>query len=177
MTFGLSELVSYWLGDLDEERSDAVEEALFRDPEVARRLDAIAKLEAGLQRMITEGRLSSAVTRAGLESFQRAGLELREYHIHPGQVVPCTSGTEDFSVISLAVPEGIHEVDLVAHFELEGQPPSQLERPAVPALAGEVVLVFPGDQIRALPRARVHYEARAAGVLIGQYHLDHTPSR
>lgn len=176
MTIALGDLVSYWLGDLDEERSLVVEEALFQDAGVARRLDAVARLETGVRQLVREGRLWSSLSRSALDDLERAGLELRQYRIAPGQVVACTAQSEDFSVVRLEVPVGLGEVDLIVQSEPEGEAPSTFERKDVPVDTGEVILVFPGAEIRALPRCRVRYDVLAAGQLVGRYHLDHTPS-
>lgn len=176
MSLGLQELVSYWLGELPPEAQLAVEEALFADAEVARRLDAIARLEGSLLKLIREGRLQSSIGRAGLDAFSNAGLQLREYRVKKDQVVPCTIADEDLVVIRLQGDFVTSEVDIVMHGEFEGLPSASEAYSSVPVDGGEVILVYPGDRIRALPRSQFRYEVHASGMPAGSYGLDHTPA-
>lgn len=177
MSVSLHELVGYWLGELTAEREGVVEDALFSDAEVARRLDALARLEAGILQLIREGRLQSSVARKGLAAFDQAGLRLREYRLAPGQTVPCTIADEDLVVIRLQGGFTANEVDVVMHGEFEGLPHASETYSGVPVDGGEVILVYPGDRIRALPRSHFRYEVRAGGLPAGNYHLDHRPDR
>lgn len=181
MRVGIEELVAYWLGELSVEREAAIEEAVFSDARLGRRLDSVAQFEAGLRELIAAGRLQSSIGLIGLESLTKAGLQLREYRVGPGQTVPCTIADEDLVVIRLQGDFSAAEVDVVMHGDFAGLPSASEAYSAVPVAGGEVILVYPGDRIRALPRSHFRYEVRGAGddegvgESLGSFALDHSP--
>lgn len=178
MSIDLSELVLYWHGELAPEREAEVEEALFADHDLADRLHAIARLDRGVRALVAAGRLQAGLTVEAVAAMETAGLRLRTYRVAPGEVVPCTIAGEDLVVIRLHGDFGdATEVDLAVDGTLEGQPSTTEHVTAVPVdrRASEVVLVYPGDRIRALPRSRFVYRMRVAGRDVGEYGLDHHP--
>ena len=178
MSIDLTELVRYWLGELSAEREAEVEEALFAESDLARTLDAIARLDQGVRALVAAGRLRAGLTVDAVTAMEAAGLRVRTYRVGPGEVVPCTIAAEDLSVIRLHGDFGdATEVDVEMEGTPEGQPPTTERLIDVPVdrRASEVVLVYPGDRIRALPRSRFVYRVRAAGRDLGEYGLDHHP--
>lgn len=178
MSIPLDELIRYWQGELSPEREEAVEEALFADEVTARRLDAVARLDAGVRALVTAGKLQSTLTVAAVEGLERAGLDIRTYEVRAGQTVSCTVADEDFVVIRLRGDfDDVERVDVAMNGDFEGMPPAteRYEDVAVDRRAGEVVFVYPGDRIRALPKSRFHYTLTANGRPLGEYGLDHTP--
>jgi hypothetical protein len=178
MTIAFDELIRYWQHELSDDRSAEVEEALFEDAEVARKLDAIARLDAGVRRLVAEGKLQSGLSVAAVEAFERAGMSIRTYRVGRGETVPCTVALEDFVVIRLAGEfAGADRVDVVMEGTFDEMPPASERYHDIPIdrLAGEIVLVYPGDRIRALPRSRFQYTVTAGDRQLGEFRLDHTP--
>lgn len=178
MTIDLSELVLYWQGELSPERASEIEDAVFADAETARMLDAVARLQAGVRALVAAGRLQVGLTVAAVDELERAGLRVRSYRIRPGEMVACTIAAEDLSVIRLHADFGdATEVDIAVDGTLEGQPPLHERFVAVPVdrRASEVVLVYSGDRVRALPRSRVVYRIRSGDRELGEFGLDHHP--
>lgn len=173
-------LAAYWLGELDPVAEEALEEQIFADAALAARLDVIATLGTALVSLAREGKLQGAVTMHTVEKLRAAGLVVREYTLAPGQVVPCTIGAEDLMIIRLqGTFEGVTSVDVDLEWRLEGEAPrvEALRDVPVDQHASGLVLVYPGDGIRALPRAGFTYRVSTAGAphALGEFHLEHTP--
>jgi hypothetical protein len=178
VTVSYEELLAYWQRELPEERVAEIEEGVFGDEEVARRLDLIARLQDGMRRLVAAGKVQAGMTVEAVESLAAQGLVLRTYEIAAGQTVPCSIDMEDLVVVRLEVDFGdVERVDVVMQGTFGGAPPA-LERyddVLVDRGAGEVVLVYPGDRIRALPRSQFRYTVSAGGRTLGEYGMDHTP--
>lgn len=179
MSVSLDELIAYWQGELAGEREAAVEEALFDDEATARRLDAIARLEAGVRALVRAGAIQAGLTVDAVDRLAAAGLSLRTYRLEPGETAPCTIALEDFVVVRLHVGEAGERLDVTVDGSFEGAPPARERHEDLPIdrRTGEVVLVYPGDRIRALPRSRFVYTATRGGATVGEFRLDHTPPR
>jgi hypothetical protein len=176
---GLDLLVRYWQGELPADEEARVEVVLFDDETTARRLDAIARLEDGLRRAVAEGKLQSTLTVDAVAALARAGLTIRSYAIGSGEVVPCTIAHEDLVVIRLRGDfAGAERVDVVMDGNLAGAPgvTERYDDVAVDRKAGEVVLVYPGDRIRSLPRSQFRYAVSSQGRSLGEFGLDHHPA-
>jgi hypothetical protein len=180
----IDQLVDYELGELPAAAEEAFEAHLFECDACARRLDAVVSLGQRIRRLGQEGQATVAVSEDVLARAAAAGARVRQYRLEPGASVACTAGPDDtYVAIRLAVPlDDVLGVDLeVAFHDLDtGERHSRrVEDVPVDAGAHEVVLLFPGDVVRAYPRSRWTIEARArrrdAGVSLGPYVLDHTP--
>lgn len=178
MTITLEELIQYMQGELAPDREGEVEELVFEDTQAARRLDAVVRLGQTLRALVRDGRLQSTLTTRTVESLARAGLTLRTYVVNPGETVPCTIAGEDLVVIRLR--GGFDEAERV-DVRMEGTfggvpaPVERYEDVAVDRAAGEIVLVYPGDRIRSLPRSQFRYLVTSGERSMGEYGLDHTP--
>ncbi len=179
MSIGLEELVRYWRGELDSEGEERVEEALFEDASVARRLEAIANLEDGLRMLVARGGVQAVMSAGAVEGLAAAGLELRSYTIEPSQVVPCSIAAEDLVVVRLRGewPAGTVDVEMSGTLEGGGTVQERYVDVPVDRDAGEIVLVFPGDRIRALPKSEFTYRVDVEGRAHGEYGMDHTPAQ
>lgn len=179
MSIALDELIRYWQHELPEERALEVEEALFADALTAQRLDAIARLDAGIRALVAAGRLQSGLTVEAVGNLESAGFQVRSYEVEAGQTVPCTIALEDFVAIRLRGEfAGAERVDVVMDGQFDGMPPASERYDDVPVdrRAGEVVLVYPGDRIRALPRSQFRYTVCSGANVLGEFSLDHTPA-
>lgn len=178
MSIPLDELIRYWQGRLPEDREVTVEEALFEDAATARRLDALASLDAGIHNLVEAGKVQTALTVGAVDAMKDAGLEVRTYQVGPGETVPCTVALEDFVVIRLRgeFPVG-GRIDVLMEGTFEGEPPQSEHYDDVPVdrRTGELVFVYPGDRIRALPRSQFRYRVTSGSLKLGEFGLDHTP--
>lgn len=178
MSIPLDILLQYWRNELPAQRMEDVESALFQDAETARRLDAIARLDADIRALVASGDLQGAVTVQTIDDLTRAGLKVRSYAIEPNAVVPCSIADEDLMVIRMRGDFSKSEcVDLVMDGELQGigRVSERLEDVPIDRRSGELVLVYPGEKIRALPRSRFQYGVTSNGRQLGEFGLDHTP--
>lgn len=178
MSVALDDLIRYWHGRLPPEREAEVEEALFDDEVTAQRLEAVARLDAAIYDLVHSGSAQAALTVEAVGSLSNSGLQVRTYRIEPGQTVPCTVGLEDFVVIRLQGDFPAQErVDVFMDGTFEGMPPQSERYDDVPIdrEANELVLVYPGDRIRSLPRSQFTYTVISGGRTIGEFGLDHTP--
>lgn len=172
----LEDLLAWWTGELTEELADEVEERLFSDAGVADQVEALRGLDAGVTALLRGGRVIAGVTVATLGRLQATGVHLRTHTVAAGEVTPCAVALEDVVAVRLTGFTGVTTVDLVQRVESEGQPPRETLWRALPVDqdSGEVVLVYPGDVIRALPRTRISYVARGGETRL-EFGLDHTP--
>ena len=106
----LGDLLDWWLGDLDEERSEAVEDHFFACARCTARLDQVRTLGAGVVTLTREGALPLTGTSALLNRMSRDRRVLRQYSARPGQVISCTVSMEDEWLVSrLRAAEGTGE--------------------------------------------------------------------
>jgi hypothetical protein len=178
MTVSYEELLAYWQKELSEDREAEIEEQIFSDDEAARRLDVIARLQDGLREVVASGKVQAGLTVEAVESLASQGLALRSYEIAAGETVLCGIDEEDLVVVRLTGDfGGAERVDVQMVGDLEGAPPEseRYEDVLVDRDKGQIVLVYPGDRIRALPKTKVLYTVTAGGRTIGEYAMDHTP--
>lgn len=151
------DLVDLELGELPEAAAEALEAHLFECPRCAAMLDELHRLVAGVRDAVAAAAVGANVTEAFLERALGDGLSLREYRLAPGETVACSAGPEDLFVVRLAA--GLAEpAELTARVEVRdlasGASQALPPRDVLPDLErGEVVLVFPGAEVRAYPRS------------------------
>jgi hypothetical protein len=181
--FGLEDLVDSHIGELPVDDSDALEEHVFECPLCAARLDDIERIAVAVRAAVLDGAIGANVTAAFLRRAVDDGLTLREYRIEPGQTVACSSGPEDLFVVRLAGGSGEAE-QLTARFvfhdltteDARTLPPREV---LLDADRNEVVLIFPGAEVRSFPRSMwtITLDARVGDrpATFGPYVMDHTP--
>jgi hypothetical protein len=180
----IADLVDYALGELDGPAESAVDEHLFACDDCTRALESIVQLGADVGRAVAQGRTAAPVSDALVRRATGRGVRIREYRLAPGETVPCTAAPDDtFVAIRLAGPFA-DGAGLTIETEFEDLTSGQRETyraEDVPAdvTAGGVVLLFPGDTVRAYPRSRwtmyVSGVDAGPGSRLGPYTLDHTP--
>lgn len=178
----LSTLIAYWTGELGDSEV-AFEEHLFACPSCTERLRGLAELGAGVVELSRGGKVFASVPGEHLERAEAGGLRIREYRLAPGGSVACTIAPEDdANAIRLAADlTGVERVDLDVYLlGSDGEQHTEhLEDLAFEAAAGEVVLLYPGDAIRPLPRCTFRLElttGRTSGRRrLGEYTLNHAP--
>lgn len=178
------DLVGYLVGDDPAAGVDAFEEHLFTCDRCRRRIDSLESLRRGISDAVRDGSVGGNVSRSFVARASKDGLSIREYRIPEGETVACTAGPEDLVLVRLSGAfEGLEELRLDAVFEdLDRQETADLPRREVVVDRDlqEVVLVFPGQEVRAYPRSRwtLRILAQSPGgpKELGPFVMDHTPA-
>ena len=177
-------LERYWLGELDASSGESVEEHLFACAPCARWLEELAALQEGLGDLMRAGAVLAATTDAVVARALEQGLRLRTYRIPAGGTVHCTIAPEDdANVVRLSGPFSQSErIDLqtVRRESDEVVSSSWTEDVPVDRGKGEIILLSPGEAIRALPVSSFELEVvgrEASGRMtpLGRYRLEHSP--
>jgi hypothetical protein len=177
------DLIDYHLGELPPDRSESFEDHLFECSACAARLDEVGRIATAVRSAAADGQVGANVTGAYLERAAANGLSLREYRLEQGQTVACSGGPEDLFVVRLAADFSGAE-DLSAEIDFRdlssGESLTLPPRQVLPDTErGEIVLVFPGGEVRAYPRSvwtiTVNGEVGGAARSYGPFVMDHTP--
>jgi hypothetical protein len=179
----LSDLVDYLLGELSPADEKRVEEIFFENEASAKLLELVESIGEGIRGLVTQAYAGGVVNRNMVQKMRRSGLTLREYRLTPGATVSCKAGPEDFVLVRLATEFGAAEdvtVDVDFRDLETNQTAPTLSRPVeVDREAGEILLVFPGEEVRTYPRSlwtlRVHGKTASGEAEFGPFVLDHTP--
>lgn len=178
---GFGELLDYVVGETQGEQAEALEEHLFECPRCARRLGVLDAIGRSVTEAVRRGGVGGSVNAAFLDKVRREGLTLRDYRIAEGTTVACSAGPEDLVVVRLAAsfPQA-EELRLDGTFhdlERDETAPLPARAVVVDRELGEVVLVFPGEVVRAYPRSRWTMHLHGEREDLGPFVMDHTPSR
>lgn len=176
-------LLDYLCGDMTSDAADRLEDHLFECGNCAEKLAGLDRLRRTVERAVSSARVGANVNRRFLERARRDGLTLREYRIDEGQTVPCFAGPEDLVVVRLAAAtEQASPVDLEIEFrDLEQDRAVPFARKALSLDRNlrELVLVFPGEEVRGYPRSRwtmkLHQKAPDGPRVLGPFVMDHHP--
>jgi hypothetical protein len=179
----LSRLVAYLTRELDAGDETAFEDHFFACPDCTARLTMLADLGDGIAALAGSGSIFASVTRSVLDRATAGGLRIRSYRLEPDERVACTIAPDDDANVIRLVADfaGVDRVDLDV-FSVEGGRETRtqhLEELAVDRASNELVLVYPGDAIRALPHSthRLELFGRREGDRrsLGSYTLNHSP--
>jgi hypothetical protein len=178
-THPTSELLAYWLDELDEAAADAVEEHLFGCAACTAQLRELIQLGGAVRSEFVSGNLGMVVTAPFVRRMQAGGIRTREYTLQPGGSVNCTIAPQDDFVISrLQAPLGdVRQLDLV-YDVLDGAPRRATHIP-FDAATGEVTVIPPAAALRTLGHAtqRMVLVAVENGTdrTIAEYTFNHSP--
>jgi len=175
-----SDLLAYWLGDLDEASADSVEEHLFRCDTCGARLRELIQVGGAVRKALLKGEFGTVVTPSFARRLQAAGVRIREYHLEPGGSVNCTITPEDDLVIShlrVAIDDA-RQIDLI--FDLgDGSPEHRSRHVPFNASSGEVTVIPPVARVRTFGAARQRMRLMAVDKsserLLGEYTFNHSP--
>lgn len=179
----LSKLIEYVSRELGTDEEAAFEEHFFTCPDCTARLTMLADLGDGIAALAGSGSLFASVTQTVLDRATASGLKLRSYRLEPDESVACTIAPDDDANVIRLVADfaGVDQVDLDV-FSVEGEqatPTEHLEDLAVDQDSNELVLVYPGAAIRALPQCTFRLELTGRGEgqqrRLGTYTLNHSP--
>jgi hypothetical protein len=174
----LSDLLDYWVGDLDQGAADRVEAHLFECMECAAHLAHIATMAAGVADAVRGARVQSIVTDAVLNKLSREGVRIRTFAPEPGTFTPCAIWPEDDLIVSRLRGDfsGYDEVTLV----LQADEGPELSRDVdIPLVSGthEIMTVTSASHLRRLPSMRLRLivsgKRGATEQVIGEYGLEH----
>lgn len=179
----LSDLVDYLLGELSPTDEERIEKIFFENEASARLLELVASIGGGIRDLVTQASAGGVVNRSMVQKMRRSGLTLREYRLTPGATVSCKAGPEDFVLVRLATEFGsAAEVTVDFDFrdlETNQTAPTRSRSVEVDRDAGEILLVFPGEEVRNYPRSlwTLHVRGKTASgkAEFGPFILDHTP--
>ncbi|MFL6662818.1 MAG: anti-sigma factor family protein [Rhizobacter sp.] len=177
---GFERLVDYWLGELDDAATEAIDEHLLGCDACGVELDELIALAGGIQGAFTAGRVPGFVTAAFIERLSRRGLRVREYRVARNGAVNCGVAPEDDVVVGrLQAPlEGVTRLDAELDFSLLPAP-LWLEDIPFDAAHGEVLMVPKVAELRHLPanelRVRLVAIEDGGSREVGRYTLKHSP--
>jgi hypothetical protein len=171
--------LAWWAGELAAPEQDALEEHVLSCDECARRGRTLAAVAEGLQALVREGEVPTAMPPAVIERLQREGRRIREYRVRPGEGVQCTVSPDDDVVLAALRAElkGVSRLDLVVRVD-DGPEQRFPDLPFDPE-GDELVFAPSADTLRAMP-AHVQ-QLRLVAVdpegerVLGEYTFTHTP--
>jgi anti-sigma factor RsiW len=178
---GVDTLVEYWLGELDDERTQRVDEHLLGCEDCGARLDEIVAMADGVRRAFDGGLIGTVVGAKFAQRLAERGLRLREYRVERNGSVNCSVAADDDVVISrLSAPlAGVGRVDVVR--QSPGEPAVRADDIPFDAASGVVIVVVPAARLRELPtcvETLQLYAVEARGErLLGHYTFNHRSSR
>ena len=179
----MPELVDYLLGELPKPDEERVEEHIFECAECAERLEVVESIGRGIRDIVAHAYAGGIVNTEFVEKARQSGMTLREYKITPGATVSCKAGPEDFVLVRLAGECGSAEdvtVDVdFRDLEHDQAAPTVTQNVEVDRKANEILIVFPGEEVRRYPRSlwtmRAHGKVSGKDTSFGTFIMDHTP--
>ncbi|MDM0110781.1 zf-HC2 domain-containing protein [Variovorax sp. J22R133] len=174
-------LVEHWLGELDDARTQQVDEHLLGCDACGAQLDEIIALGEGVRGAFNAGLFGTAVGADFPRRLSGRGLRLREYRVERNGSVNCSIDPQDDVLISrLSAPlSGIERLDLV-RVGVPGEPEFRAADIPFDAASGEVVFVMPAARLRKMPSYVEHMRLVAVDPsgerLIGDYTFNHRAS-
>jgi hypothetical protein len=173
-----TDLIDYWIGDLDQHDAERVETHVFECAECASRLGDIAILGAAVAEAVRGARVQTVISDAVLNKLSRDGVRVRTYAPEPGTFIPCAIWPEDDLIVSRLRGDfdGYDELTLV----LKGEDGPELSRNVdIPLISGtrEILTATSASRLRQLPsmRLRLIVSGKRGDIeqVIGEYGLEH----
>jgi hypothetical protein len=150
---GTQQLLAYWLGELDERESGAIEQHLFACAMCSTSLERVVAVADGFRTLFATGEIATVLSASFVQKMKAAGLRVREYRLEPQTSVNCTVTPEDDLVLAhLHAPlEGVRRVDAVVE-DVEAGVQTRLVDLSFNASDGEVVYLPRTSDLRAVQR-------------------------
>jgi anti-sigma factor RsiW len=175
-------LAAYQRGELPPAEEDRMEEHLLACDACARRLEALDRLRKGVVALVRCGRVRGTVTAAFVARAERDGVRVREYRVDEGAEVPCTAAPEDdLVVVRLAGgffgPDVLDVTIEATDLATGARRSDRVADVVIDRGTGDIVFLFPGDLVRAVPRTALRYDVHRGGHqdVLASFRLDHTP--
>jgi hypothetical protein len=177
---GTARLLEYWLGELDRDHQEQVDEHLLGCGPCAGTMEELLDLGGEIRACVQRGAVRAVVTDAFLWRLAADWVRVREYRVACNGSVQCTvAPADDVVAARLEVPlAGVGRLDLVL-FDIEGAGREVVRDVPFDPAAGEVVLLPDVESLRALPASTVRMQLvaveGAATRVVGEYTFLHTP--
>jgi hypothetical protein len=151
-----AELLDYWLGDVEQEKAEAIEAHVFECAECAARLADMAELATAVADAVRGSRIHSVITHTVLNRLSRDGVHIRTYTPEAGRIMPCAVWPEDDLIVTKLKGDftGYDRLTLVLTADAVGE----LNRdPDIPLVSGghEILTAVSAAQLRQLPSMRL----------------------
>lgn len=175
-----SDLIEYWLGELEKTAEPVIEEHLLGCAACSARLEGIAALGEGIRRAFQEGMVGAFITSPFLNHLVDRGMRVREYHVPRNGSVNCFVAPGDEVVVGRLQGSlsGVTRLDVVEENTVdEGERVFQ----DIPfdAASGEVIFAAKVKRLRAMPahqrRMRLVAVVESGNRTIGEYTFNHQP--
>ena len=173
------ELVEYWLGELDDARTQVIDMHLLACDACGAQLDEVVALAQGVREAFANGLLHSFISAAFIARLVESGMRVREYLIpHNGSVNCSVSPQDEVLVGRLVAPlEGVSRVDVVVSMSLKDGEEWVYDVP-FDLTSGQVLIAPKISQVRELPMHDVYIRLLAVDDNgsrdIGHYTLHHS---
>ncbi len=175
----VAELTEYWLDELGEQRTAAVEEHLFACASCNAQLENIVSLGMATRELMRQGKVAITLTPGSLDRLKATGLRLREYRLDPGGSVNCTiAPDDDFVVSNLHAPlAGVRKLDLVLD-DVEAGWDFRVPDIGFDPTSDAVIVILKAEELRrmhqATQRMRLFSMDETGEHLLGEYVFHHT---
>jgi hypothetical protein len=173
-------LFAYWLGELEPDSAEQVEEHYLGCAQCSQRLEQAAALARGIRDLARRSSVNMVVDDGFVSRLREEGRQVREYRLTPNGSVNCTvTAEDDFVVGRLEAPlTGVQRIDMVTRFSFTDADQRQEDIPFV-ADSGVVVVSPSIDALRAMPASSLRVQLLAVDNqgerIIGEYTFNHTP--
>jgi hypothetical protein len=177
---GWDALLAYWLGELDPDSAEQIEEHYLGCALCSRRLEQLTTLAGGIRALARTSGVDMVINDEFVRRLTQDGLRVREYRVPRNGSVNCSVAPEDDFIIGrLEAPlTGVRRIDVLT-LDSEGNTETRQQDIPFVAESGSVVLAPSIERLRAMPafilRVRLlavdnHGERR-----LGDYTFNHTP--
>lgn len=176
----LATLVAYWLGEMGDTATQAIDQHLLGCDFCGAQVDELAALADGVHRAFRCGRVGVFVDPGFVERLAGRGMRIREYRLPPNGSVNCGVAPDDDLLVSRfqAPLAGLIRVDALMRFSFSDEE-QRFDDVPFDAARGEVVWVPNLAQVRRLPRHRMQLQLvapeGATERIVGSYTFDHSP--
>lgn len=173
------ELVEYWLGEIDDTRTQDIDMHLLACDACGAQLDEVVALAQGVREAFAHGLVHSFISAAFIAHLVESGMRVREYLIpHNGSVNCSVSPQDEVLVGRLVAPlEGVSRVDVAIRVSLKDGEEWFYDVP-FDVTSGQVLIAPKISQARKLPMHDVYIRLLAVddnvAREIGHYTLHHS---
>ena len=173
------ELVEYWLGEIDDARTQVIDMHLLACDACGAQLDEVVALAQGVRQAFINGLVHSSISAAFIARLVESGMRVREYLVpHNGSVNCSVTPQDEVLVGRLVAPlEGVSRVDVSTRLSLRGGEEWLYDVP-FDMTSGQVLIAPKISQVRKLPTHDVYIRLLAVdnngSREIGHYTLHHS---
>ena len=173
------ELVEYWLGDVDDTRTQEIDIHLLACDACGAHLDEVVALAQGVRESFRKGLVRSFISAAFVSRLIESGMRVREYLIpHNGSVNCGVRPQDEVLVARLVAPlEGVSRVDVAVRVSLKDEEEWIHDVP-FDVISSQVLLAPQISHVRKLPMHEVYIRLLAvdenSSREIGHYTLHHS---